>query len=389
MRSIALVTSTRADYSLLRPLIARLSSDSGVQFHLLVTGTHLSEKSGMTVNQILADGFTDPICIPTFVDDDSPRGLAQIMSNTLLEMETVFARIKPELLVLLGDRFEILAVANAALLRNIPIAHIHGGEATWGLIDDAIRHSLTKMSHLHFASTEDYKNRIIQMGEHPERVFKFGAPALELMEELPLLPVETLAGEFGEKFLQSFALVTFHPVTLEPERTKFYADEFFAALAEVPDLNYIITAPNVDTAYEGIVQSIAEFHKNNSQRVQVVTSLGPKKYFSLMKVAKAVLGNSSSGIIEAPFYKVPTVDVGDRQKGRIRCESVLSVKNVRADIVAAVKKSVQPEWIEHCQSVRTPYYQAKTSQRIVEVLKTVDLKQITQKTFYDLKSGTP
>jgi GDP/UDP-N,N'-diacetylbacillosamine 2-epimerase (hydrolysing) len=389
MRRIAAITSTRADYSLLKLLIEELYHSREIDFQLLVTGTHLSEKYGHTVDQIVQDGFTRLHRLPVLVDEDSPRGVAEIMARTLKGLEEKFNDLKPDLTVVLGDRFEMMSAAQAAMIRNIPIAHIHGGEATEGLIDEAIRNSITKMSHLHFATTEEYKKRIIQMGEQPSRVFNFGAPALELMEKIELLSREKLNEEFGQEFLQKFALVTYHPVTLSPDSAAEDAREFFTGLESVKDLNYIITWPNVDVDNHAILKVMEDFGSRNKTRARIVKSLGPQRYFSLMKFAQAVIGNSSSGIIEAPFYKIPTVNVGIRQEGRIQCSSVISVENNHADVENAIRRSLSGDFKRICATAESPYYQKNTAARIAGILKTFNLNRITKKKFYDLDVGAP
>lgn len=270
------------------------------------------------------------------------------------------------------------------MLLNVPIGHIHGGECTQGLVDDAVRYSLTKMSHLHFTSTESYRKRVIQLGEDPSRVHHVGAPALELMEQMSLLSRSDLEKDFGPEFLQSFALVTYHPVTLQINEVKAAVEDFFDGLARVESLNFLVTVPNIDTNHHFITEAIEKFKSSTKSQVIVVPSLGALRYFSLMKLSKCVVGNSSSGIIEAPFFKVPTVDVGIRQMGRLAGETVIHVSESPELIAEAVRKAVSPEFKEKISGSQCLYYKKGSSGLIEDVLVRTNLSGITVKKFFDL-----
>lgn len=382
-RKISVVTSTRADYSILKLLLQRLSTNPQLEFSLIITGTHLSKKHGFTIDEIRKDGFSCEHQLEIYSGDDSPIGVAKTMASAIELSASKMQQLEPDLLVVLGDRFEILAVAQAAMILNVPIAHLHGGEATQGLVDDAVRYALTKLSHLHFTSTEEYRNRVIQMGEIPSRVFNVGAPALELMEKIEHLSYNELVGLYGEDFLKNFALVTYHPVTLQPKETKSLVTTFFKALSRIEDLNYIVTLPNMDTHNDIINAAIDDFTRQSRSKVVVTASLGAKKYFSLMKHAKLVIGNSSSGIIEAPYFKTPTVNVGIRQLGRLMPPSVLSVQDNEDEIVDGIEIARSEKFHRQIEKIVTPYYRPDSSAVIESVLQNFNLEGITIKKFVD------
>lgn len=371
MRKIALVTSTRAEYGIMSRLIEALDKDSDVEFYLLVTGMHLSEKFGTTKNEISQKIYKE-------IDIEIEKEPAHTLALTIEKFSQVFKEIKPDLLVLLGDRYEIMGVAQAAMLNNIPIAHLHGGETTEGAMDEAIRHSITKMSHLHFTSCEDYRKRVIQLGENPLRVFNIGALGIENIKKIPLMTKTELEDSLGFKFAEKNLLVTFHPVTLEG-KSKDQFKELLDALEELQKTNIIITCPNSDEGSDEIFELIKVFEKKQ-ENVKVYKSLGMKRYLSTIQFVDAVVGNSSSGIYEVPSFGIPTINIGNRQKGRIQAKSIINCNPQKEDILQAIKKAYEHNW----GPVKNPYEKKDTVKNIIKILKTFDLKDIIKKEFYDL-----
>ena len=371
MRKIALVTSTRAEYGIMSRLIEYLSKDKDIEFYLLVTGMHLSEKFGMTKNEI-----TQPIYKE--IDIEIEKEPSHSLALAITKFSDIFKEIKPDLTVLLGDRYEIMGVAQACMLNNIPIAHLYGGDTTEGAIDEAIRHSITKMSHLHFTSCEQSKNRVIQLGENPSRVFNVGSLAIENIKKIPLLNKEELEKSLNFKFNKKNLLVTFHPVTLEGD-SKVQFQELLKAFEELNETNIIITCPNSDEGSEDIFELIKDFEQKHDN-VKVYKSLGMKRYLSAMQFVDAVVGNSSSGIYEVPSFKIPTINIGNRQKGRIQAESIINCKAAKEDILQAIKKAYKEEFSE----TKNPYEGKNTLDKIVKILKNFDLNGIIKKEFYNL-----
>lgn len=385
MKKICLVTSSRADYGLLIGIAKAFKNNPDVDFCFVATGTHLSSFYGNTVDGIAADGF-NPECIDVEVGGDRPVDVLKTMSRTLEKFSEYFSRNRPDLLIVLGDRFEIFSVSLVALVHNIPIAHIHGGEITEGAIDDSFRHSLTKLSSLHFVSTEEHRWRVIQLGENPERVFNYGAPGLDNVLNLKLLNKVELENSLGFKFNKKNILVTFHPVTVSEELTKKETKNFFDALEALPvDIAFFVTMPNADTYAGNIIPIIDDFQKRNPNRVYTFKSLGHLKYLSLMKVSSAVVGNSSSGIIEAPFMGKAVVNVGDRQKGRTSSEHVIHVTGEKDEIAKAVKLALSDDFQNRLGSFLSFYGDGKSSERIADEVMRQDLNKLLPKKFYDIK----
>ena len=321
MRKICVVTGTRAEYGLMSRLIRLINDSDKTQLQLIATNMHLSPRFGNTYLEIEADGIKIDKKVP-IIDDSAPDTAVETlysMSKALSGFAEAYAELKPDLVVVLGDRYEILAAATAALIERIPVAHLHGGEITEGAYDDAIRHSITKMSHLHFTSTEEYRRRVIQLGEQPERVFNVGALGVENIKKLPLMSKEEIEREIDFEIDGNTILVTYHPVTLGNRTAKEDIDDFIAALEERKDLRVIFTMPNSDTGGQFIVDAINGFVTRNSDRAKAYKSLGVLRYLSVMKQVAAVVGNSSSGLLEVPSFGIPTLNIGDRQNGRILC----------------------------------------------------------------------
>jgi len=334
MRTICVVTTSRADYGLLRWLLRDLSDDPGIRLQVVVTGSHLSRHHGLTVSEIEADGFPIDGRIETTPAEDGASDVAMATGMGMARFAECFRRLQPDILVGLGDRYELFAAVSAAMLSNIPIAHLHGGESTEGLVDEAIRHAVTKMSHLHFVAAEPFARRVVQMGEDPSRVFTVGAFGLDALERIALLDREGLDRELSLPTGAALIAVTFHPITLQRGGAEIQMAELEAALHATEGAHVVWTLPNADAENGVIRRRIEAFRAAHPDRCGVFESLGQLRYLSLLRHARAVVGNSSSGIIEAPSLGVPTLDIGDRQKGRPRAASVVSCPPDR-DLIAA------------------------------------------------------
>ncbi|WP_313757478.1 UDP-N-acetylglucosamine 2-epimerase [Tissierella sp.] len=387
MKKICVVTGTRAEYGLFRPLIKRIKEDDELQLQLIVTGMHLSPEFGLTYKEIEEDGFIIDEKVEMLLSSDTPVGISKSIGLAMIGFTDAFERLKPDMVVVLGDRYEIFAAASTAMISRIPIAHIHGGETTEGLIDEAIRHSITKMSYLHFTSTEEYRQRVIQLGEEPNRIFNVGAIGIESIKKLKLLKKDALENSINFKFGLKNALVTFHPVTLEDGTSKEQFQELLNALDRFSDLKIIFTKSNSDTNGRIINSMIDEYVEKNKQKAIAFTSMGQLRYLSAMKYVDLVIGNSSSGIIEAPSFNVPTINIGDRQKGRIQGETIIDCTTVENEIYKAIKLGLSDDFKETIKSAINPYGEGNTSYLIVQRIKQsffLDLINIKKK-FFDLE----
>lgn len=385
MKKICVVTGTRAEYGLLRPLIKRINEDNELQLQLVVTGMHLSPEFGLTYKEIEEDGFIIDEKIEILLSSDTAVGISKSMGLAMIGFADSFERLKPDLVVVLGDRYEIFAVASTAMTFRIPIAHIHGGETTEGAVDEAIRHSITKMSYLHFTSTEEYRQRVIQLGENPDRVFNVGAIGIENIKRLNLLDKSKLENTINFKFDNNTALITFHPVTLESNTSKQQFQELINALDKINNLKLIFTKANSDTDGRIINLMIDEYIKNNEDKAIVFTSMGQLRYLSTMKYVDLVIGNSSSGIIEAPSFNIPTINIGDRQKGRIQSETTINCQPTENEIYKAIKLGLSIKFKEKIKDTVNPYGDGNVSEKILYRIKDILNKGIElKKTFYDL-----
>jgi UDP-N-acetylglucosamine 2-epimerase (non-hydrolysing)/GDP/UDP-N,N'-diacetylbacillosamine 2-epimerase (hydrolysing) len=382
MRSIGVVTTSRADYGIYRPVLKKIEADADLNLELYVSGMHLSQEHGMTIEEIEKDGFLIKERI-SILGEDSPKGIAISMGQGIIEFGKAFEKSTPDILLVLGDRFEMLSSVIAALPFNIPIAHIHGGESTEGLIDEAIRHSISKMSHLHFPSTPEYAQRIIQMGEEPEKVTLSGAPSLDNLNDIIFLSATEISKKFSLTVPDKFLLVTYHPVTLEYEQNASNFKNLLEVLEENA-LPVIFTFPNTDTYGTIIIKQIEEFLKQNKE-AQAVKSLGTQGYFSLMKLAMGMLGNSSSGIIEAASFSLPVLNIGNRQKGRHCSFNVVYAENSKQSISDALQKVISPEFKNSLRGMKNPYGNGNASQIIVKQLKNCELKNLIFKKFHDIR----
>ncbi len=381
---IAVITGSRAEYGLLFPLMKLLEADEFFRLQTIATGMHLSPEFGLTYRQIEADGFEIERKVEMLLSGDSDAAITKSIGLGLIGFADAFAELKPDLIVLLGDRFETFAAAAAAYLAKIPIAHLHGGETTEGATDEALRHAITKMSYLHFTSAEEYRKRVIQLGESPERVFNVGAIGLDNIKLLELLSRKELSNELGHDLEKPTILVTYHPVTLENNTAERQIAELFAALDEFPDLNVIFTLPNADADGRIIIEKIKEYVSKNEERAKSFTSLGQLRYLSSLQFVKAVIGNSSSGILEVPSFHIPTVNIGDRQTGRIKPESVIDAANDKNSIVEAFEKALSKDFAEICENTVSPYGDGRAASRILQILKQFNNIESLKKTFHDL-----
>lgn len=383
-RKIAVVTGTRAEYGLLYWLMKEIQGDSDLQLQLIVTGAHLSLEFGSTWKEIEADGFSIDAKVEMLLSSDTPVAVAKSVGLGTIGFADALDRLKPDIMVALGDRYEILSAVTAATILRIPVAHLHGGESTEGAIDEAIRHAVTKMSHLHFTAAEPYRRRVVQMGESPDRVFCFGAPGLEYMKRFTPLSRSELERDLEFPLSSPLLLVTCHPVTLEgsPERA---FRKLLHALDKFPEARIVFTMPNADAEGRVLIDMIKDYVDEHPERAKAFVSLGQRRYLSLMKLCDAVVGNSSSGLTEAPACGKPTVNIGDRQKGRLKADSVIDCAEDRDSIAKAIELALTPEFAERARSTTSLYGSGDVAEKIVKVLKTCNLEGILAKAFFDIE----
>lgn len=383
MRKICFVTGTRAEYGLLSRLMRLVKKDNDLRLQVIATNMHLMPEYGETYKEIEKDGFTIDKKVYMHKPSDDAHGIISSMAEEMQGMNDALSELKPDILVLLGDRYEILVAAQVALIHRIPIAHIHGGEVTEGAFDDAIRHSVTKMSSLHFTSCEEYRHRVIQMGEQPSRVFDVGSLGVENIKAVPLMTKDELEASLDFKIDTQTILVTYHPVTLGGDPAKDIR-EFLDALDQFKDLKVIFTMPNSDTGRDAIALAVENYVKNHSNRAKAYTSLGLKRYLSTLQFVKAAVGNSSSGIIEVPSFGIPTLNIGDRQKGRLASKSVVNCGTSKDEVIAGLKLCLSEEMQKAAKTYENPYAKPDTANLIYQELKNVVLAGLNLKTFYDL-----
>lgn len=383
MRKICFVTGTRAEYGLLSRLMRLVKEDKDLRIQVIATNMHLMPEYGETYKEIEKDGFTIDKKVYMHKPSDDAHGIISSMAEEMQGMNDALSELKPDILVLLGDRYEILVAAQVALIHRIPIAHIHGGEVTEGAFDDAIRHSVTKMSYLHFTSCEEYRHRVIQMGEHPSRVFDVGSLGVENIKAVPLMTKDELEASLNFKIDTQTILVTYHPVTLGGDPAKDIR-EFLDALDQFKDLKVIFTMPNSDTGRDAIALAVENYVENHSNRAKAYTSLGLKRYLSTLQFVKAAVGNSSSGIIEVPSFDIPTLNIGDRQKGRLASKSVVNCGTSKDEVIAGLKLCLSEEMQKAAKTYENPYAKPGTANLIYQELKNVELAGLNLKTFYDL-----
>ncbi len=381
-RIICVVTGTRAEYGLLSPLLHKIKNDDDLVLQLIVTGMHLSPEFGLTYKEIVTDGFQIDAKVEMLMSSDTPVGIAKSIGMGTIGFADALDRLQPNLMVVLGDRYEILAAAQAAMVAKIPIAHIAGGDTTEGAFDEAIRHSITKMSHLHFVTNESAAKRVRQMGENPKHIYCVGSPSIDLIKNMELLNKDELEKDLNFAFKSHNLLVTFHPVTLEDEHPAEQFQEILDGLdAFGEELGVIFTKPNSDTYGRLLIQMIDEYVAKRPHHTCAYTSLGQKRYYSVLAQVDAVLGNSSSGLYEVPSFKKVTINVGDRQKGRIQIESVINCATEKKAIINAIKDSFTID----CSNIVNPYGDGTSSQKIVNVLKgNFDVRGLIKKHFFEV-----
>lgn len=387
MKKVCVFTGSRAEYGLLFPLLKRMKNNEEFDLKLIVSGMHLSPEFGLTYKQILNDGFNIDEKTETLLSSDSDEGVCKTMGLTILSLTDSLKNIKPDLLVLLGDRYETFATAVTAYTMKIPIAHIHGGESTEGAFDEAYRHSITKMSYFHFTSTEEYKNRVMQLGESPERVFNVGAIGIDNINELQLMTKEELEKELGFNLKEKKnVIVTFHPTTLESGTSHENTMQLLQALDQTDDINILFTKSNSDSQGRRINVLLDEFVKNNPEKSKLIDSLGQRRYLSCLKHFDCVIGNSSSGIIEAPFFKTPTVNIGNRQRGRVKSESVIDCETDTISIKKAIEKALSKNFKATLNNMDSIYGDGHASEKILEILEREFKEEIDlKKKFYDIE----
>ncbi|MBL8441111.1 MAG: UDP-N-acetylglucosamine 2-epimerase (hydrolyzing) [Betaproteobacteria bacterium] len=385
-RRICVVTGTRAEYGLLAWIMQLIRGDAELELQIIATGMHLSPEFGLTWRQIEDDGFRVDRKVEMLVSSDSPVGIAKSMGLGMIGMADALNDLHPDVLLVLGDRFEIFTAAAAALVARIPVAHLHGGEKTEGAFDEALRHSITKMSHLHFVAAEEYRRRVIQLGEAPERVHLVGGLGIDNIKRLKLLDRVALEDSLDLRLGEKNLLITFHPATLENATAADQMVELLAALDPLRDTQLIFTLPNADTDGRALIQMVHDFvaaHDN----ARAYTSLGQLRYLSCIAQVDGVVGNSSSGLIEVPYFSKGTIDIGDRQRGRLRAASVIHCEPERQDIARALATLYSTTFQQNLAAVENLYGTGGASERVVEILKMASLEPLVKKHFYDLTIG--
>ncbi|TBU81924.1 UDP-N-acetylglucosamine 2-epimerase (hydrolyzing) [Pseudomonas daroniae] len=382
MQKIAVFTSTRAEYGLLYWLVKELDESEDFDLQLIVSGTHLSHEYGYTVADIIKDGFKPTECFANLIADDSPQAITRSSALLAMSLADYFAREKPDYFVVLGDRVELLAACEAAMIAKIPIVHLHGGEVTEGAVDDKVRHAITKLASLHFTSTEEYRRRVIQMGEHPDNVIRCGALGLESMNRQPILPRETLETTIGLPHGQKYMLVVYHPETNKDSEN---IEGLLRALQDYPDIVKVIIYPNSDAMSREIISAIKEFSAACPEQVILIKSLHRDIYLSLMKYCELYIGNSSSGIIEMPSFKRPIINIGDRQKGRIRSPATLDVPLDYQGIANAIHTALSDAYAAQLSAAENPYQGSSPSRTIITEFRKHGISGNLGKQFFDLE----
>ena len=382
-RKVCVITGTRAEYGLLRWVMQGIKDDADLNLQVIATGMHLSPEFGLTYKAIEADGFEIDRKVEILTSSDTPVGIAKSMGLGMIGFADALNELNPDLIVVLGDRFEIFSAVSAALVARIPVAHLHGGESTEGLIDEAIRHSITKMSHLHFVAAGEYKQRVIQLGEQPERVFLVGGLGIDNIKRLKLLERSALEADLGFKFDKRNLLITFHPVTLEKASAVKQMQELLSALAKLEDTQLIFTMPNADTDGRSLIKMVEQF-SSQYPNAHAFTSLGQLRYLSCLAQVDGVVGNSSSGLAEVPSFKKGTINIGDRQRGRLQATSVINCEATQQNISDAIYTLYSPNFQMDLSQVCNPYGEGGASDEIVKIIKSVTLDCLIKKYFYDV-----
>lgn len=382
MRKICIITGSRAEYGLLSDLMKAINEDASLQLQIIATNMHLSPEFGLTYQEIEKDGFHIDKKVQMLLSSDTANATAKSVGLGMIGFADAYEDLKPDMILVLGDRFEILSAVSAALFYKIPVAHLHGGEITEGAYDDCIRHAITKMSHLHFTSAEEYRKRVIQLGEQPENVFNVGAIGIENIKNTSLLSKEQLEDSLQFKLGNKSLLITYHPVTLGNSTVELQCNNLLKVLEAYPEFHIIFTLPNSDTDGRVIIQLVHDFVEKHKERSITFTSLGKLRYLSALQYVSVVVGNSSSGIIEVPSFGIPTLNIGDRQKGRIAANSVIHCGISEEDILGGLNKALSMD-IEN-MALYNPYEKAGTIKNILKVIKNVPLEKLFRKSFYNL-----
>ena len=385
MRKICIITGTRAEYGLFYWLMKEIDNNNNLELQVIATGMHLSAEFGNTYQQLEKDGFTINKKVDMLLSSDTEVAISKSMGLGIIGFSDAFDDLKPDLLVVLGDRFEIFSAVSAAMIAKIPVAHIHGGESTEGAFDESIRHSITKMSHLHFAATDEYRNRIIQLGEHPSKVFNVGGLGIDNINKLKLLSKKDFENSTGFKFVEKNILVTFHPVTLEKFTSKIQFQALLSSIDKLENIGIIFTKTNSDTGGR-IINNMIDAYVSKHNNAIAFTSMGQLHYLSALQFVDAVVGNSSSGLLEAPSFKIGTINIGDRQKGRIKAESVINCFPDEESIDSALKQIYLKSFQSVLNCVENPYGHGGASKNIFNIIKNINLDGILKKHFYDLSS---
>lgn len=385
-KKISVLTATRAEYGLLKPLINKLNKVDEFDVRIVVTGAHLSSEFGLTYKEIEKDGINIDKKIEILLSADTPSAISKSMGLAMISFSDYFEMLNPDILIVLGDRYETLAIATVAMNQRIPIVHLHGGETTEGALDESIRHALTKMSYLHFTSTEEYRNRVIQLGENPERVFSVGAIGIENILNENLMDKLELQKSMNFTLDKPYAMVTFHPVTLEDNKSKEQVKELLNSLEVFRYMKFIFTKANADSGGRIINQMIDDYVNSHDNAI-AFNSLGLTRYLSALKYSTMVIGNSSSGLLEVPSFGIPTINIGDRQKGRLQADSVINCEPIKDDIEKAIKIALSEEFREKAKNTINPYGDGNTSDKIIKIIKEFILndKINLKKKFYDLE----
>lgn len=384
VKKICVFTGTRAEYGLLYWLIKGIHDDELFDLQLIVSGMHMSPEFGLTYKQIESDGFFINKKVEILLSSDSSVGVSKSIGLGVISFAECLDELKPDLLIVLGDRFEVFSIVTAAMISRIPVAHFHGGESTEGLIDEPIRHSVTKMSHLHFTSTEFYRNRVIQLGEQPKNVYNVGALGIESINKLKLLKRNDFELSINKQLLKLNVLITFHPVTLETFSSEVQFKELLKSLDKLEDCLLIFTKANADTDGRIINSLIDDYVVKNCPKAIAFTSMGQLRYLSALQHVDIVIGNSSSGLLEAPSFNIPTINIGDRQRGRVLAETVINCDPETLSINGAIKKALSQDFIDSIKYCKNPYGEGNPSESVIEILKKVELKNLIKKKFYDL-----
>lgn len=384
-RKICVVTGSRAEYGLLYWLMKGIQKTASLELQILVTGMHLSPEFGLTYREIENDGFKINKKVEMILSADTPVAIAKSTGLGMISMADSLVELHPDIMVVLGDRYEILSASMAATFLRIPIAHFHGGEATEGLIDEPIRHSITKMAHLHFVAAKDYKKRVIQLGENPAQVYLVGGLGVDCIKNLFLLKRDELEKQLGFHFGKRNLLITFHPVTLEAASAGNQFLQLLEALNSFPELNLLFSKPNADTEGRVIIDLIDEYVSQNQARAKAFHSLGQVRYLSALQFVDAVIGNSSSGLLEVPTFRKGTINIGDRQRGRLRAVSIIDCSPKKESIQKAIQKIYSPEFQELLKTVKNPYGDGGASEMALKILDTVSLDGILKKKFHDVQ----